>query len=102
MKMYQLVWHYECSPDQKDQFEEAYRRNGSWFHFFEKGTDFLGLELIKKVDKNNYLVVDNWISKEAYEQFMSANSAEYEQLSKQCKSLYQKEEFLGYYKTVDH
>ncbi len=102
MKMYQLVWHYECSPDQKDQFEEAYRRNGTWFHFYEKSDDYLGQELIKKTDKNDYLVVDNWISKEAYESFIANNKTEYDQLNLQCASLYAKEEFLGFYETVDH
>ncbi|HCX23310.1 MAG: hypothetical protein CMB80_24880 [Flammeovirgaceae bacterium] len=102
MKMYQLVWHYECSPDQKDQFEEAYRRNGTWFHFYEKSDDYLGQELIKKVDKNDYLVIDSWVCKDSYESFLSINKAEYDQLNEQCKSLYSKEEFLGFYETVDH
>ena len=102
MKMYQLVWHYECTPDQKEQFEESYRRNGTWFHFYEKSEDYLGQELIKKVDKNDYLVVNNWISKEAYDSFMNTHKTEYEQLRDQCKTLYQQEEFLGFYETIDH
>lgn len=101
MKMYQLVWRYECSTDQKDEFEETYRRNGKWFHFYEQSDDFLGLELIKQVDKNDYLVVDSWVSKEAHEEFMSQNKAEYDQLNGQFKQLYDKEEFLGFYETVD-
>ena len=102
MKMYQLVWRYECSPEQKDQFEEAYKRNGTWFHFYEKSEDYLGQELIKKSDKNDYLVIDSWISKESYEDFLTKNKSEYDQLNSQCAPLYSTEEFLGFYETVDH
>lgn len=101
MKMYQLIWHYECNANQKDEFEKAYRRNGTWFHFFEKSDDFLGQELIKKVDKNDYLVIDSWVSQESYDAFMKAHRAAYDQLNNECKSLYDREEFLGSYATVD-
>lgn len=102
MKMYQLIWHYVCTPEQKEAFEKAYRRNGTWFHFYEKSEDYLGQELIKKVDKNDYMVVDSWVSKESYESFLASNKSEFDRLITECKSLYSKEEFLGFYETVDH
>ncbi|MEQ8473807.1 MAG: hypothetical protein RIC35_21605 [Marinoscillum sp.] len=101
MKMYQLIWRYECSASQKEAFENAYRRNGTWFQFFEKSEDFLGQELIHNVDMGNYLVIDSWISKETYDSFLKENKVEYDQLDAQCKSLYAKEEFLGPFVTVE-
>ena len=77
------------------KFEEEYSRNGSWFKFFESSEDYLGSELMKNSDGKNYVVIDKWMSKADYQDFLDENKAEYDQLNEKCKSLYDEEEEMG-------
>ncbi|MEQ8904855.1 hypothetical protein [Ekhidna sp.] len=94
MSMYCLVWKYKVSSNQA-KFEEEYSRNGSWFKFFESSEDYLGSELMKNSDGKNYVVIDKWMSKADYQDFLDENKAEYDQLNEKCKSLYDEEEEMG-------
>lgn len=101
MKIYTLVWKYECNPSTASEFEKEYGRNGSWFKLFETNEDYLGQEFIKNVETGTYLIIDKWISKEVYESFVNENEATYEQFTSKFKSLYTSEEFLGAYESLD-
>lgn len=94
--MYCIAWKYTVSSNQS-KFEEEYSRNGSWFKFFEPCEDYLGHELMKAADGQTYLLLDKWMSKEDYDDFLQNNQLAYEQLNEKCKSLYDNEESMGSY-----
>ncbi|MEQ9465893.1 MAG: hypothetical protein RLN88_00695 [Ekhidna sp.] len=94
MSMYCLAWKYKVSSNQS-KFEEEYGRNGSWFKFFETCEDYLGHELMKSADGKSYILVDKWMSKADYEDFLDEHKAEYDQLNEKNKGLYDEEEALG-------
>ena len=94
MSMYCLAWKYKVSSN-NGKFEEEYGRNGGWFKFFESSDDYLGTELMKHADGTTYLVIDKWMSKADYQDFIDENKADYDQLNEQCKALYDDEESLG-------
>ena len=94
MSMYCLVWKYKVSSNQA-KFEEEYSRNGSWFKFFEASEDYLGHDLMKSGDGSTYILVDKWMSKADFQDFVDEHKAEYEQLNEKCKELYDSEETLG-------
>lgn len=94
--MYCIAWKYTVSSNQS-KFEEEYSRSGSWFKFFEPCEDYLGHELMKAADGQTYLLLDKWMSKEDYDDFLQDNQLAYEQLNEKCKSLYDKEESMGTY-----
>lgn len=100
MKVYQLIWSYQCDPAKSAQFEKEYARSGSWFNFFEPCDDYLGSDLAKNLETGHYILTDKWMSKEAYERFISENKAGYDKLCEQFKQLYQKEELLGRFETI--
>lgn len=101
MKMYYIVRSYEVAADKVTLFEEVYSPSGAWFHFFEKCEDFLGLELIKNTSEGTYLLIDKWISKETYDDFLQHEQATYDQLNAQYRELYTNERLLGTYETVN-
>lgn len=101
MKIYQLVWKYECDPALASAFEEAYGRQGAWFRLFETSDDFLGQEFMKDVSTGAYMLIDRWLSKEIYEAFLDDHQAEYETLSAQYNGLYRSEELIGAFETVE-
>lgn len=76
-------------------FEKEYGRNGSWFKFFEPCDDYLGHDLLKNTDGASYTLIDRWISKEDYENFLKSNKADYDQLNDKCKEIYSSETQIG-------
>lgn len=98
--MYYLVWTYKVNPDKKSEFEEEYSRNGSWFKFYEPCTDYLGHELIKNEKSSDYMLIDKWMSKEAYEHFVKSNLLEYDAINRKSSELYEEEVQIGGYNTI--
>ncbi|MEO9482084.1 MAG: hypothetical protein ABJG47_01475 [Ekhidna sp.] len=94
MSMYCLVWKYKVSANHA-KFEEEYGRSGSWFKFFESSEDYLGSELMKHADGKSYILIDKWMSKSDYQDFIDENKADYDQLNQNCKALYDEEEDMG-------
>ncbi|MEQ6166748.1 MULTISPECIES: hypothetical protein [unclassified Ekhidna] len=94
MSMYCLVWKYEVSSDQA-KFEEEYGRNGSWFKFFEPCEDYLGHDLMKGGDGKTYILIDKWMSKADYQDFLDENKAAYDEMNKKNSDLYDVEETVG-------
>jgi len=92
--MYCLVWKYKV-PSNQSQFEAEYGRSGSWFKFFETSEDYLGHDLMKGNDGETYILVDKWMSKDDFEDFLDENQAEYDQINEKCKGLYESEVQLG-------
>lgn len=94
MSMYCLAWKYKV-PSNQAKFEEEYGRNGSWFKFFESSEDYLGTELMKHTDGKTYILIDKWMSKADYQDFIDENKADYDQLNEKNKALYEEEEEMG-------
>lgn len=98
--MYCKIWNFTVDSSQQSKFEEEYGRGGSWFKFFEPCEDFLGLELLKNSDGKSYIVIDRWMSKEDYEDYISSNQAVYDDLSEKDKELYSGEQNLGTFNII--
>jgi len=98
--MYYLVWSYEVDPPKRAQFELEYSRAGAWFRFYEPCGDYLGHELIKNTKSGNYLLIDKWLDKASYEEFVKSNLMEYDALNRKSRDLYDTEELLGTYETL--
>lgn len=98
--MYYLVWSYSVDPAKQAQFEEEYSRNGSWFKFYEPCVDYLGHELIKNEISSDYMLIDKWMSKEAYEKFVKSNLLEYDAINRKSAELYETEVLIGGYNPI--
>ena len=98
--MYYIIWSYRIAPANKAQFEKEYSRNGGWFKFFEECEDYLGTELVRNEKDGSYLLIDKWISRETYEDFLGRNSTKYDQLKARFENLYTEETRIGEYTAV--
>ena len=94
MSMYCIAWKYKV-PSNQAKFEEEYGRNGNWFKFFESSEDYLGTELMKHSDGKTYILIDKWMSKADYQDFIDENKADYDQLNEKNKALHEEEEEMG-------
>jgi hypothetical protein len=99
--MFHIVWRYEVKESAVKTFEHEYGENGAWAHFFSTSTKFAGSILSRDLQNNfHYVIIDQWMSKEDYETFLSENKQRYDELSETTSILYKKEQRLGEFKNV--
>ncbi len=102
MSKYSIVWKYKIKPEYKEKFEFEYGVNGTWNSLFNKSKNYTGSYLhISEIESNTYLLIDTWRSRELYEGFIKSYSDEYQKLSSKFEYLYESEEKIGTFKTVE-
>ncbi|MEM9896634.1 MAG: antibiotic biosynthesis monooxygenase [Bacteroidota bacterium] len=88
------------ASENHEKIEEFLARSGNLFSFFEACDDYLGHELLKKEDTEEYLLVEKWISKEDYEDFISSNQAAFQLLENELQALVSTAKDLGDYTLI--
>jgi heme-degrading monooxygenase HmoA len=82
-------------------FEQEYGPEGAWSAFFKGGAGYIGTELLRDLEiPHRYLVVDRWESREAYNEFVSANREEYMRRVDESAFHYEHELRLGTFESV--
>lgn len=99
--MYIIIWEFHPKTGRDQDFEKAYRSDGVWAQLFQKGSGFLGTELIKQIDGTGYITIDRWSSEAAYHEFRSQYGSEYKKIDEVCESLTQSENLIGLFSSVD-
>jgi heme-degrading monooxygenase HmoA len=99
--MYVIVWRFRARPDRLEAFEQVYGPSGDWARLFAEGKGYLGTELLRDTaDVGEYLCVDRWESKEAFESFRAAWSAVYDELDARCTTYTEEETPLGAFEVI--
>jgi heme-degrading monooxygenase HmoA len=94
-----LVFTYEVADSAV--FERAYGAEGEWARFFQVGRGYVGTELLRDVESpGRYLVVDRWETRESYNEFVAANTAEYTRRVDESAFSYERELRLGTFENV--
>ena len=97
--MIALVFTYEVADG--GAFERDYGSEGEWAQFFRRGGGYIGTELLRDVaSPGRYLVVDRWETREAYNEFVAANKAEYTRRVDETAFAYERELRLGTFENV--
>ena len=100
--MHVIIWKFTCAENGEAEFEKAYGPKGIWSVFFRKGEGYLGTELLGESQRTGqFITIDRWISKEAYDTFRSANLAEYKALDERMEPLIEFESHVGSYTNVE-
>jgi heme-degrading monooxygenase HmoA len=100
--VYVIVWTFRPKPGRELEFERAYGPSGGWATLFRRAPGYLGTELLRAADSSGqYLTVDRWQSRAAYEAFRVALPAEYEALDRACEALTVSEERVGDYVVIE-
>jgi heme-degrading monooxygenase HmoA len=96
MAMYVILWRFRPLEGQESEFERAYGPSGEWALLFRRDEGYLGTELLRRSeDPSEYLTLDRWVSRTAYETFRSRFSSEYRQLDRLFEDLTEEETPLG-------
>ena len=92
--MHVILWRFRARPGREARFEAAYGSDGAWVLLFRSGAGYLGSELMKGTD-GTYLVLDRWLSEEAYLRFREERGERYAKLDADCRELRSEESLLG-------
>ncbi|MGH3145993.1 MAG: antibiotic biosynthesis monooxygenase family protein [Rubrobacter sp.] len=99
--MFYVLWRFRPAMGQESEFERAYGPEGEWAHLFRRGDGYLGTELLRPSDDSGqYLTLDRWASRAAYEAFRARWSSEYRWLDRRLERLTEQEASLGTFETL--
>jgi len=94
--MFIVIWEYQVKIEKQSAFEKIYSASGVWAELFQKGSGYLGTELIRSAEHSDqYITIDRWTSLEAYETFLLRWKEEYQKLDLMCEGLTGQERCLG-------
>jgi heme-degrading monooxygenase HmoA len=78
MTMYVILRRFRPVEGRESDFERAYGPSGEWALLFGRDDGYLGTELLRRSeDSREYLTLDRWVSRAAYETFYSRFSSVY-------------------------
>jgi heme-degrading monooxygenase HmoA len=72
--MYIILWRFRPAVGREGEFERAYGPSGPWARLFGREHGYLGTELLLRRSEDGsreYLTLDRWVSRGAYETFRS-------------------------------
>jgi heme-degrading monooxygenase HmoA len=85
--MFQVIWELKVKFKERDKFEQFYDPKGEWVKFFIKAAGYEGTDVLEGGEKDNsFLVIDEWQSEEAFNQFVISRKAEYDLLEEKAKA----------------
>jgi heme-degrading monooxygenase HmoA len=101
MTMYVILWQFRPVEGRESEFERAYGPSGEWALLFRRDDGYLGTELLRhSEDSKEYLTLDRWVSRTAYETFRSRFSSEYQRLDRLFEELTEEETPLGAFEVL--
>jgi heme-degrading monooxygenase HmoA len=101
LTIYIVLWRFRPQKDRESEFERAYGPSGEWTRLFGGGEGYLGSDLLRRSDDTReYLVLDRWASRAAYEAFRARFSSEYRQLDSRLEELTEEEAPMGTFETL--
>lgn len=92
--MHVIIWKFRAQPGQEAAFERRYGADGDWVRLFRRFPGYVGTELLRCED-GEYLTVDRWDTREAYDTFHRDGGEEYRRLDASCERLTASEVRIG-------
>jgi quinol monooxygenase YgiN len=93
--VFHILWQFETTAAQSAPFVDVYGPSGPWVALFRQASGYLGTELFSSTAAPlNFLTLDHWESRAAYEAFRRERSAEYSAIDAECEGLTTRERFL--------
>lgn len=98
-----MIWRFRPAAGREDEFERAYGPSGEWARLFGREDGYLGTELLlrrSEDESREYLTLDRWTSRAAYEAFRVRQSGEYGRLDRRLEELTEEETLLGAFEAL--
>jgi heme-degrading monooxygenase HmoA len=101
LSVYVVLWRFRPLAGRESEFERAYGPAGEWAVLFSRDDGYLGTELLRRSDDSReYLTLDRWVSRAAYERFRARWSGEYRRLDGRLEGLTEEESPLGSFEAL--
>ena len=85
--MFQVIWELKVKFKEREKFEQFYDTKGDWVKFFIKSADYLGTDVLESGEGDGiFLVIDEWQSEEAFNEFVKSRKADYDLLEEKAKT----------------
>ena len=85
--MFQVIWELKVKFKERDKFEQFYDTKGDWVKFFGKSPDYFGTDILESGEGDGiFLVIDEWQSEEAFDEFVKSRKADYDLLEVKAKA----------------
>ena len=85
--MFQVIWELKVKFKEREKFEQFYDPKGEWVKFFSKTAGYEGTEVLEGEEKDNtFLVIDEWQSEEAFNEFVKSRKTDYDLLEEKAKA----------------
>jgi heme-degrading monooxygenase HmoA len=99
--MYVIIWKFAVKPGLESDFESVYGPQGTWAQFFRRGHGYIETELLRVTSApGQYVTIDRWESKAAYEDFKTRFADSYSAIDQECEVLTESETEIGTYDQV--
>lgn len=83
-------------------FEKAYGPEGAWVQLFRRDARYRGTRLLRDVAHERvYVTMDEWESREAYEEFREKFTKDYAELDRNCEGITYSEKYLAVYERLE-
>jgi heme-degrading monooxygenase HmoA len=90
------IWRFRAAPGQEERFERVYGSDGAWARLFGLAPGYLGTELGRTDDdRAEYLTIDRWKSRAAWQAFRRDHAAAYDALDRECEHLTVSEDLVS-------
>jgi heme-degrading monooxygenase HmoA len=99
--MFLVLWEFEVKPGCEARFEKVYGPEGEWARLFRSDSRYRETRLVRDSFRAaNYLTLDFWNSRQAYEEFLVKRRAEYATIEALGEKLTVSERRIGAYELV--
>lgn len=86
--MFQVIWEVKVKFKERDKFILFYYLKGDWVKFFNKSADYRGTDVLESGEGDGiFLVIDEWQSEEAFNEFVKIRKTEYDLLLEKARAV---------------
>ncbi len=94
--MLRRIFQYYVEPDNDRLFNILNGPKGDWEKFFKKSDFFIDTQLLKDEEQpGKYVTLDMWVSREKFDEHVSQNQGEYDDLCARNAELYSECRLVG-------
>jgi hypothetical protein len=84
--MAQVIWELKVKFKERENFEKFYDPKGEYVKFFGKSPEYQGTDVLESGEGDGiFLVIDEWSSEEAFNEFVKNHKAGYDLLEEKAK-----------------
>lgn len=94
--MFTTIWRFTVRPEHAAEFERHYGPDGTWAVLFRRSDAHRGTELLRNTtNANEYVTLDHWSSRDAYENFRDTHANDYRDVDARMEAFTISEEHIG-------